>query len=160
MNRSDDASKTKNGCNAMNKPSVLWRDIIIAYAAPALMAGIGGVVIGDPILFIAAFTSIGGTSAVTAWIIGRWLHDWGLYAQWLNRSPLLVIGTIFAILGLAIGLLTACVVTELSRYAFSQELAWMDRVWVDFPLSVSIASTTTACRWYRSVRKHISNRSV
>ncbi|WP_156159948.1 hypothetical protein [Paenibacillus sp. E194] len=51
MNRSDDASKTKNGCNAMNKPSVLWRDIIIAYAAPALMAGIGGVVIGrsDPV---------------------------------------------------------------------------------------------------------------
>lgn len=160
MNRSDDASKTKNSCNVMTKPSVLWRDIIIAYAAPAMMAGIGGVVIGDQTLFIAAFTSIGGTSAVTAWIIGRWLHDWGLYAQWLNRSHLLVIATIFAILGLAIGLLTACVVTELSRYAFSQELAWMDRVWVDFPLSVTIACTTTACRWYRTVRKHISSRSV
>ncbi|WP_072729578.1 hypothetical protein [Paenibacillus sp. NAIST15-1] len=160
MNRSDDASKTKNGCNAITKPSVLWRDIMIAYAAPALMAGIGGVVIGDQILFIAAFTSIGGTSAVTAWFIGRWLQDWGLHTQWLNRSHLLVIAMIFAFLGVATGLLIALVVTELSIYAFSQEIAWLDRVWIDFPLSVTIASTTTVCRWYKATHKHTSNRSV
>lgn len=160
MNRSDDASKTKDGSSRRTKPSALWRDIMIAYAAPALMAGVGGMVVGDQILFIAAFTSIGGTSAVTAWIIGRWLQDWGLHTQWLNRSHLLVIATVFAILGLAIGLLTACVVTELSRYVFSQELAWLDRLWIDFPLSVTIAGTTTVCRWYKATHKHISNRSV
>ncbi|MDT8977606.1 hypothetical protein RQP50_15310 [Paenibacillus sp. chi10] len=160
MNRSNDASKTKDGSNRISKPSVLWRDIMIAYAAPALMAGIGGVMIGDQILFIAAFTSIGGTSAVTAWIIGRWLQDWGLHTQWLNRSHLLVIATIFAFLGVATGLLIALVVTELSIYAFSQEIAWLDRVWIDFPLSVTIASTTTVCRWYKATHKHTSNRSV
>ncbi|MEQ7050124.1 hypothetical protein ABN764_05630 [Paenibacillaceae sp. P-4] len=160
MNRSNDASETKDGSNRISKPSVLWRDIMIAYAAPALMAGIGGVVIGDQILFIAAFTSIGGTSAVTAWIIGRWLQDWGLHTQWLNKSHLLVIATIFAFLGVATGLLIALVVTELSIYAFSQEIAWLDRVWIDFPLSVAIASTTTVCRWYKATHKHTSNRSV
>lgn len=63
------------------RPFILWREVLVAYLAPALMAGAGGVASGQSGLTMAAFTSIAGTSAVVALLIGSWLLRRGSHGR-------------------------------------------------------------------------------
>lgn len=69
------------------RPFTLWKEVAVAYLAPALSAGIGGVLGGQPELTTAAFTSIGITSAVVAFVVGGWLHRRGGRAGGRPRCP-------------------------------------------------------------------------
>ncbi|MEU2632479.1 hypothetical protein ABZ641_36665, partial [Kitasatospora sp. NPDC007106] len=55
-------------------PFVLWREVLAAYAMPAVTAGIGGAVTRQPHLVAAALTTIGGTSALVAAALGAVLR--------------------------------------------------------------------------------------
>lgn len=68
-NPTDDAYGIKT-VGSRKKPFALWREVVMAYAAPAIMAGIGGLVTSDRGLQIGALTTIGGASALMALIIG------------------------------------------------------------------------------------------
>ncbi|WP_372025607.1 hypothetical protein ACBG85_27840 [Rhodococcus sp. NyZ502] len=69
------------------RPFTLWREVLVAYLAPALMAGAGGVASGQSGLTMAAFTSIAGTSAVVALLIGSWLQRRGRSRPWTTALP-------------------------------------------------------------------------
>ncbi len=58
-------------------PFALRREVAVAYLAPSLTAGLGGILRGDPELTLAAFTSIGLTSAAVAAATGLWLRRRG-----------------------------------------------------------------------------------
>lgn len=134
---------------------VLWREMLVAYAAPAAMAGIGGLLSGDKSLFIAALTSIGGTSAFTAWIIGYWLQKRGVHLRWLYKSNLVIVATAFALFGSLTGIVAVVVTFGVLGLAYTPEqLSWLNRVWFDIPLSMTIACTSITCRWYLSIHKH------
>lgn len=68
-NQSDDVYGIK-AVGSKKKTFVLWREVVMAYAAPAIMAGIGGLVSANRGLQIGALTTIGGASALMALMIG------------------------------------------------------------------------------------------
>ena len=65
----------------------LWREVVVAYVAPTLIAGIAGLASGQRILLVSACTSIGISSAVVAALIGAWLQRRGLRHAWLRSGP-------------------------------------------------------------------------
>ncbi|MFJ7205097.1 hypothetical protein ACIQWR_16330 [Streptomyces sp. NPDC098789] len=65
----------------------LWPDVLIAYAAPALSAGAGGLLTGRPDLTVAALTSIAGTSALVAALTGSRLRRRGVRAPRAVAPP-------------------------------------------------------------------------
>ncbi|MFD3327391.1 hypothetical protein [Streptomyces sp. NPDC058701] len=71
---------TRRSVPITERPSprfVLWREVLVAYAAPALSAGVGGLVSGRDDLAVAALTSIAGTSALVAALTGARLRRTG-----------------------------------------------------------------------------------
>ncbi|MEV6209363.1 hypothetical protein [Kitasatospora sp. NPDC051914] len=52
----------------------LWREVLAAYAMPAVTAGLGGAVTRQPHLVAAALTTIGGTSALVTAALGTALR--------------------------------------------------------------------------------------
>ncbi|BAU26048.1 hypothetical protein DFP93_12028 [Aneurinibacillus soli] len=143
------------GSNSKN--FVLWREVVTAYAAPAIMAGIGGLITADKGLQIGALTTIGGSSALVAWMIGLWLRSRGGHKQWITSAPRLIVVGMFALTGALFGLFAAWVTSGLLEiFNPSNHLAWFSRVWTDFPLSATIASTTVTWRWRLTVTKNFS----
>jgi len=141
------------------KTFVLWREIIMAYVSPAIMAGIGGLVIADKGLQIAALTTIGGTSALVALMLGLWLHNGGGHKRWIIGAPHLVVVGIFALAGASLGLLAAWVTSGLLEIMVPiDRWTWVGRIWIDFPLSGFIASTIVTWRWRAAVRTHCSTK--
>lgn len=140
-------------------PYVLWREMLVAYAAPAAMAGIDGIVSGDRSLFIAALTSIGGTSAFTAWILGYWLQKRSVHLRGLYKSKLVIVAIAFALFGCLTGIVVVVVVFGMLGLVYTPEqLSWLNRIWVDIPLSTTIACISTACRWHLSIQKQVAMR--
>ncbi|MNI30806.1 hypothetical protein D3C73_846650 [compost metagenome] len=141
------------------KNFVLWREVVMAYAAPALMAGMGGLFTADDGLQIAALTTIGGTSALVAWMLGLWLRSRGVRKRWIIAAPHLVVVGMFALAGSLLGLFAAWVTSDLLGMMISiDHWAWVDRVWIDFPLSGFIASTIMTWRWRLAVTTNFSSK--
>ncbi|MCM3144934.1 hypothetical protein [Brevibacillus sp. MER 51] len=133
---------------------VLWREVIMAYLSPAIMASIGGWITADNRLQIGALTTIGGTSAFIAALLGRWLQSRGVHKSWVTRTPHFALVAVMGMTMAVIGLLAAWLTTELLViFAPSEALAWLGRVWIDFPLSAIIASTLITWRWRSSNHK-------
>lgn len=144
------------GSNAKN--FVLWCEVIMAYAAPAIMAGIGGLVIADKGLQIGALTTIGGTSALVAWMLGLWLRSRGGRKRWIIGAPHLVVVGMFALTGAMLGLFAAWATSGLLDIFPIGHLTWVDRIWIDFPLSGLIASTIITWRWRLAVTTNFSSK--
>ncbi|OUQ89227.1 hypothetical protein B5G50_04015 [Brevibacillus brevis] len=138
--------------NPERKSFVLWREVVMAYLSPAIMASIGGWIIADKGLQIGALTTIGGTSALIAALLGRWLQSQGIHKRWITHTPHLALLAVMGMTMAVIGLLAAWLTTELLVIvAPGESLAWLSRVWIDFPLSAIIASTLITWRWRSSI---------
>ncbi|WP_234371146.1 hypothetical protein [Streptomyces sp. XY431] len=126
---------------------VLWREVLIAYAAPAVMATAGGIATGQSELRIAALTTIAGTSALVATLVGL-RHRRRSADSWAARGPIplraLAFGLGCAVLALAVGLAAAELLPRIPALADSP---WPGRLRIDLPLSAAIAATMTTWRW-------------
>lgn len=139
-------------------PFVLHREVLVAYAMPALMAGLGGLATGQPELLIAAGTTIAGTSAVVTALVGSRLrrrpdHSWTLRVP---RALLAVgLGVLAAALALLLGWSGAHWLPRIPALADSP---WPDRLRIDLPVSAAIGATMTGWRWRgtRPRRRHQS----
>ncbi|MFF2073753.1 hypothetical protein ACFVXG_03240 [Kitasatospora sp. NPDC058162] len=124
-------------------PFVLWREVLTSYAMPAVSAGIGGAVTRQPELTVAAFTTIGGTSALVAAALRR-----RPARSTPPRTPRALAaaasGLFAAALGLAVGLAAARWLPHLPSLADSP---WPRRLPIDLPVSSLIAATITTWRW-------------
>ncbi|MFF2556535.1 hypothetical protein ACFVUS_36395 [Nocardia sp. NPDC058058] len=123
---------------------VLWREVLVAYLAPALSAGIGGLLTGNQDLLLAAFTSIAGVSAVVAALIGMWLRRNEYHPR--PTTPRLA-----AVAATAAGAATiAAVFAWLATHYLP---ALPDRIRIDFPIAAALAATITTWRWIGSARR-------
>ncbi|KJY31712.1 hypothetical protein VR45_24270 [Streptomyces sp. NRRL S-495] len=126
---------------------MLWREVLIAYAAPAVMATAGGIATGQSELRIAALTTIAGTSALVATLVGL-RHRRRSADSWAARGPIplraLAFGLGCAVLALAVGLAAAELLPRIPALADSP---WPGRLRIDLPLSAAIAATMTTWRW-------------
>lgn len=129
---------------------VLWRELIPAYLAPAIMAGIGGIITADKVLQIRALTTIGGSSLLIAFCIGLWLRTRRPHNQWFVRAPRLFVTLAFALGGALFGLLAAWGITTLMP---NSPYLWLGQIGFDFPISSAIACTTMSWRWRGTLSK-------
>jgi hypothetical protein len=126
----------------------LWREVAVAYIAPTLIAGIGGLISGQQSLLISAFTSIGISSAVVAALIGAWLQRRGQHHRWLRSGPrLLAIATIASEAALLASLAGWLVNVGASAWLGAHPWPWPDDLGVDLPVSAAIAATIITWRW-------------
>ncbi|MFD9454086.1 hypothetical protein ACFWBC_13445 [Streptomyces sp. NPDC059985] len=131
-----------------SRPFTLWREVLTAYAAPALTAGTAGVITGQRDLAVAACTSIAGTSALVAFLIGTWLRSGGQPRRWTTTVPrgvltgVLVIATVGA--AGALGWFTA---EWLPAHTPVPAVPWLERLRVDLPVSAALATTIVTLRW-------------
>ncbi|QOT01295.1 hypothetical protein JNUCC42_09300 [Brevibacterium sp. JNUCC-42] len=140
------------------KTFVLWREVVMAYVSPAIMAGVGGLVTADRQLQIGALTTIGGSSALVALMIGLWLQRLGGHKRWIIGAPHLAVVGMFALAGASFGLFAAWVTSGLLEIFYpSHHLAWLGRVWIDFPLSATIACTLVTWRWRFTITNNFSS---
>lgn len=164
MNKTEYRSEAKSlidikAAGSKTKTFVLWREVVMAYVSPAIMAGIGGLVTADKGLQIAALTTIGGTSALIALMLGLWLRIRGGRKRWIVGAPHFVVVGLFALMGAMFGLSAAWVTSDLMGIIIPiDNLAWVDRVWIDFPLSGVIASTIVTWRWRLAVQTNFSSK--
>ncbi|MGD8190707.1 hypothetical protein ACQCN2_12075 [Brevibacillus ginsengisoli] len=141
-----------NAAGSSAKTFVLWPEVVMSYVSPAIMAGIGGLITADRNLQIAALTTIGGSSALVAWMLGLWLRSRGRRKRWLIATPHLVVVGMFALAGVLLGLLAAWMTSGLVDIIDpAHHLSWVDRVWTDFPLSATIACTMVTWHWRQTV---------
>ncbi|MFG2819186.1 hypothetical protein ACGFX4_07110 [Kitasatospora sp. NPDC048365] len=133
-------------------PFALWREVLVAYAMPAVMAGTAGAITHQPELVAAALTTIGGTSALVAAALGAGLRRRPLRTR-PARTPRAVaaaaLGLAAAALGLAVGLTGAHWLPHLPALAGSP---WPGRLPIDLPVSSAIAATITTWHWRGSRR--------
>ncbi|WP_339320366.1 hypothetical protein [Paenibacillus sp. FSL R10-2734] len=157
-NQTDDVYGIK-AAGSKKKTFVLWREVVMAYAAPAIMAGIGGLVTADRGLLLGALTTIGGASALMALMIGLLLRSRVGHMRWVIGAPHLVVVGGFALVGASFGLYAAWVTSVVIEIMIpSNHLAWVGRVWIDFPLSGFIASTIVTWRWRFAVTTNYSSK--
>ncbi|NOU74487.1 hypothetical protein GC098_24335 [Paenibacillus sp. LMG 31458] len=164
MNKTGYPSKAESlidikAAGSKTKTLILWREVVMAYVSPAIMAGIGGLVTADKGLQIAALTTIGGTSALIALMLGLWLRIRGGRKRWLFAAPHFIVVGLFALMGAMLGLCAAWATANLLGIIIPiDNLAWIDRVWIDFPLSGVIASTIVTWRWRLAVKTNFSSK--
>ncbi|MFE1411304.1 hypothetical protein ACFW6F_10940 [Streptomyces sp. NPDC058746] len=130
------------------RPFTLWKEVATAYLAPALTAGLGGFLSGQPELTRAAFTSIGATSAVVACTVGAWLHRRGRPRRWTTSAarPVLALGLAIAAAGIA-GLAGWFGSDWLPSHTPVPDAGWLDRLRIDLPLSAGLAAAIVTWRW-------------
>lgn len=126
---------------------VLWREVLAAYAMPAASAGIAGALTRQPELVTAAFTTIGGTSALVAALVGAVLRrrraraEAGRAARALGALGRALVA---AAVALAVGLAAA------RWLPFPGALAdgpWPGRLPIDLPVSSALATFIVTWRW-------------
>ncbi|MET9700915.1 hypothetical protein ABZY31_28925 [Streptomyces sp. NPDC006529] len=128
-------------------PFRLWREVATAYAAPALTAGAGALIGGNSELLRAAGTSIAGTSAVVALLVGGWLQLFGRRrATGAGRRAVL------ALAGAALAAALAFICARAAQYGDPAWTGWphgpaLDRLTLDLPLSAALAATIVGWRW-------------
>ncbi len=129
-------------------PFTLRREVLVAYLAPALMAGGGGLATGQPDLTLAAGTSIAGTSAVVAALLGGWLQRRGARRAWRSSVPRIVLAPGLGLAAAAVAALTAWSVTDWAAlWPVPHHAPWPDRLRLDLPISAALAATIITWRW-------------
>ncbi|MFH8893735.1 hypothetical protein [Streptomyces sp. NPDC017949] len=130
------------------RPFALWREVLTAYAAPALTAGTAGVITGQRDLAVAACTSIAGTSAVVAFLIGTWLRRGGRPRRWTTTVPRGVLTAVLATATVgAAGALGWFTAEWLPAHTPLPAAPWLERLRVDLPVSAALATTIVTLRW-------------
>ncbi|MEV7415391.1 hypothetical protein [Streptomyces sp. NPDC089919] len=127
-------------------PAPLWPEVLIAYAMPAVTAGAGGIAGGQPQLVAAAFTTIGGTSALVTAVLGAALRRRPVRTRPARSSRVLltaVAGLAGAVAGLAAGLAGA---HWLPQVPFLADSPWPGRLPADLALSAALAAAITLWR--------------
>ncbi|MFD3677789.1 hypothetical protein [Streptomyces sp. NPDC058613] len=148
----------RNTANVEERPParfVLWREVLVAYAAPALTAGAGGLASGRQDLTVAALTSIAGTSALVAALTGARLRRAGIRPRRAASLPK-------AVLAAGAGLMAAAVAAGAAHLAvrgltvwpapFPSGSPWPGRLRLDVPLSAALAAAITTWRWRGATR--------
>ncbi|MEU6213233.1 hypothetical protein ABZ891_25460 [Streptomyces sp. NPDC047023] len=157
---------TRGSARRRNRPAqrpprrfVLRREVLTAYAAPALTAGTAGVLGGRQDLAVAACTTIAGTSAVVAFLVGSWLRRGGRPRPWTTEVPRTVLTLLLvAATAGAAALLGRCAAEWLPAHApfpygpFPYG-PWRERLPVDLPLSAALATTAVTLRWRGTLAK-------
>jgi MFS family permease len=120
----------------------------MAYAAPTLIAGIGGLASGQTSLLVSAFTSIGISSAVAAALIGAWLRRRGLSHAWLRSGSRLVAMAWMASGAALLGGFAGWLVNlGASAWLGPHQWPWPDSLGVNLPVSAAIAAAIITYRW-------------
>ncbi|MBD0746664.1 hypothetical protein [Streptomyces sp. CBMA152] len=134
------------------RPFTLWREVLTAYAAPALMAGAAGFATGQSGLVLAAFTSIAGTSAVVAYLLGAWLRHGGRPRRWTTTLPRPVLtGLLAAATTAAAALLGWFAAGWLPAHTAVPTGKWLDRLRLDLPISAALATAIVTLRWRAAI---------
>ncbi|MFI6007138.1 hypothetical protein ACIA98_43720 [Streptomyces sp. NPDC051366] len=131
-------------------PFVLWREVAMAYLAPAATAGAGALIGGNTQLLWAAGTSIAGTSAVVALLVGGWLQCFGRRRS-TGPAPRAALSLAGAALAAALALACACAaqrwVPGWTEWTGLSRGPGLDRLSLDLPLSAALAATIVGWRW-------------
>ncbi|MEV4612989.1 hypothetical protein AB0K43_10335 [Kitasatospora sp. NPDC049258] len=127
-------------------PFVLWREVAMAYLAPAVTAGAGALIGGNTELLRAAGTSIAGTSAVVALLAGGLLQAFGRRRATgpAHRAVLSLAG---AVLAAALAFALACAALRWLPGWTGWRGPWLERLSLDLPLSAALAATIVGWRW-------------
>ncbi|WP_328960061.1 hypothetical protein [Streptomyces virginiae] len=129
-------------------PFRLWREVLTAYAAPALMAGTAGIVTGQRDLAVAACTSIAGTSAVVAFLVGCWLRRGGRPRRWTLTTPRGVLTAVLVLSTVGTAALLGWFAAQwLPAHTPIPAAPWLERLRVDLPVSAALATTIVTLRW-------------
>ncbi|MFD0266427.1 hypothetical protein ACFVGY_07510 [Streptomyces sp. NPDC127106] len=127
----------------------LWKEVAVAYVAPAITAGLGGVLSGQPELTRAAPTSIGATSALVACVVGAWLHRHGRPRQWTTSAPRLALTLGLAGAAAAVAAVGGwCASDWLPSHTPVPDARWLERLRIDLPLSAALAAAIVTWRWH------------
>ncbi|MFD5144572.1 hypothetical protein [Streptomyces sp. NPDC058401] len=130
------------------RPFILWREVLTAYAAPALMAGTPGLVSGQRDLAVAACTSIAGTSAVVAFLVGVWLRRGGRPRRWTVTIPRLALTAALVITTAGAAALLAWFTAQwVPAHTPVPAAPWLERLRIDLPVSAALATTIVTLRW-------------
>jgi membrane associated rhomboid family serine protease len=130
------------------RPFILWREVLVAYLAPALMAGAGGVAGGQAELTVAAGTSIAGTSAVVALLVGAWLQRRKGPRSWTTALPRVVPVALLAVgAGAIAGLVGWFASRWLPAHTGVPDAPWLTRLRIDLPISAALAASIVTWRW-------------
>ncbi|WP_405497207.1 hypothetical protein [Nocardia sp. NBC_00511] len=124
---------------------VLWREVLVAYAAPAICAGASGLVSGRTDLVFAAVSSIAGTSAVVAFVLGMWLQRCGIQFRGLREAAPAIPTVMFGLGAAVLGALLAQLLTTAAGFP--------DRLRLDIPIAAALAATIVTWRWCSTHRK-------
>ncbi|WP_405833693.1 MULTISPECIES: hypothetical protein [unclassified Streptomyces] len=143
------STKDRTGrSRAIPRPFILWREVLTAYAAPALTAGAAGVVTGQMDLAVAACTSIAGTSAVVAFLVGAWLRHGGQPRRWTIALPGAAVTVVLVITATGAATLLGWFAAQwLPAHTLVPATAWLERVRIDLPVSTALATTIVTLRW-------------
>ncbi len=127
---------------------ILWREVLTAYAAPALMAGTAGVVTGQRDLAVAACTSIAGVSAVVAFLVGTWLRRGGQPRRWTTAVPRVALTAALAVTTTGAAALLGWFTAQwLPAHTLIPSSPWLERLRIDLPVSAALATTIITLRW-------------
>ncbi|MER6449269.1 hypothetical protein [Streptomyces venezuelae] len=122
--------------------------MLTAYAAPAVTAGAAAVATGQRDLAVAACTSIAGTSAAVAYLVGAWLRHGGRPRPWTLTAPRGVLTAVLVITAVgAAALLGWFTATWLPAHTPVPAAPWLERLRVDLPVSAALATTVVTLRW-------------
>ncbi|MFD6162369.1 hypothetical protein ACFWF7_39370 [Nocardia sp. NPDC060256] len=124
---------------------ILWQEALFAYLAPAVCAGAGGLITGQADLLRAAVTSIAGTSALVALLLGMWLRYSGIRRLRLRRASALALTATFGFSAAALAAFAAQIITTTTSFP--------DRIRIDFPIAAALAATIITWRWCAIQRK-------
>ncbi|MEU9415074.1 hypothetical protein [Streptomyces sp. NPDC048272] len=131
-----------------SRPFTLWREVLTAYAAPALTAGVAGVATGQQDLAVAACTSIAGTSALVAFLIGTWLRNGGQPRRWTITTPRVALTTALVITAAGAAALLGWFTAQwLPAHTPIPATPWLERLRIDLPVSAALATTIVTLRW-------------
>lgn len=131
-----------------SRPFTLWREVLTAYAAPALMAGTAGVITGQQDLAVAACTSIAGTSALAAFLVGTWLRHGGQPRRWTTTMPRIALTAALVITAACTAALLGWLTAQwLPAHTPVAATPWLERLRIDLPVSAALATTIVTLRW-------------
>ncbi|MFB7467509.1 hypothetical protein ACFCZ1_29140 [Streptomyces sp. NPDC056224] len=143
-----DRARRNRAASRHSRSFSLWREVLAAYAAPALMAGTAGVVTGQQDLAVAACTSIAGTSAVVAFLTGTWLRHGGRPRRWTTTTPTVALTGVLVITAAgAAALLGWFTAHWLPAHTPIPAAPWLERLRIDLPVSAALATTIVTLRW-------------
>ncbi|MFD7084228.1 hypothetical protein [Streptomyces sp. NPDC059918] len=148
MPATKDRTSRNRAASRTTRPFALWREVLTAYAAPAVMAGTAGVVTGQQDLAVAACTSIAGTSAVVAFLVGTWLRHGGQPRPWTTAMPRVALTAALAITAAGSAALLGWFTGQwLPAHSPIPATPWLERLRIDLPVSAALATTVVTLRW-------------